>query len=369
MHITKETYLKAAKKIEAKLKVPVCIIKKNPTSVFPMSTTGDGYMLFVIAKEERDSSTLKKARDIAKYLGVQQTLPVSDFVEMAKRDRRVIRNSMGGMGLISPFFFHEEVYGNYAKSFKKAVKKEFQKELNEGLKDWLAKFGIHSEKEYKARISLLKRMREIDKKVVGPREQKYLQKELARMSEEIRAKNPQIIIFFERASRYLAEPLKKIMSQTTPNRKPKVFFVDPTIVRNAENEFTFGTGTKVNYSEVKQLFEKEFPLLARSIAGRRVMLVDDQSCSENSKKGMERLISQYNPKTLNYTHLSTLDTAPEPSWRRQEIYSVESKGQSFKMRRAKIDAAMRRRIRGLKSNLNRVADRVIKGKGKAKLAH
>jgi hypothetical protein len=135
MSTAKENYIQVAKEIEAKLKVPVCVIKRNPTAILPMATTGEGYTIFIIAKEESTFETLEKARDIGKWMDVRQTLPVQDFVALGKKNRRVIRNNMGGMGLISPFFFHEEVYGHYAKSFKRTLKKEFGKELEDGFND------------------------------------------------------------------------------------------------------------------------------------------------------------------------------------------------------------------------------------------
>jgi pyrimidine operon attenuation protein/uracil phosphoribosyltransferase len=354
-------YIKTAKEIEAEFGVKVCVIKRNPTSPIEMITSGGKYTLFIVAPFENTHSTLLKVRKKFPYLGIQQTLPVEEFVQLAKSKPGIIKINMGGDRLIPPFFFHEEIYGNYAKNFRKTLRKELGGELDTAIKERLARFGINSPKDYAKRVQMLRRAIEIQTKIVGPKEHKYLVKELARMAQEIKDSDAEVLILFDRAARYLAQPLKKILARTH-QKKPLVFFVDPEIVRMAERDLTLNRGTKIPYSTIKALFEKEFPKLVQTISGKRVILVDDQSCSGRAKNGMERLISQYNPKTLNYTHLSTVDTAPQPSWREQGLYSIESRIGSFRVKRAKVDATKKRQIKGLRLNLNRVANRIIRGR-------
>ena len=358
---TEIKHIETAKQIEKLFGVPTCVIKINPTSPIPIITSGSRYNIYIIAPADNTHSILLKARKKFPYIGIHQTLPVEEIVQLFKSKPEMLRAHMGGDRLIPPFFFHEEVYGKYAKNFRKTLRKEFGTELNQAIKERLAGLRINSPKDYARKVQILRRIKEVETKIVGPKEHKYLVKELDRMAQEIKDSDAEVLIVFERAARYLAEPLKKILAGVH-QKKPIVFFVDPQVVRKAELDLTFGTGTKTQYGEIKALFEKEFPRLVQAISGKKVMLVDDQSCSQKSKLGMERLISQYKPKTLGYTHLSTTDTAPQPSWRQQNLYTVESQLESFKVKRAKVTAEKRRQVRGLKSNLNRVANRVIRGR-------
>ncbi|MFA6065100.1 MAG: hypothetical protein WC746_04630 [archaeon] len=351
-------YIAVAKAIEKHYHIPVSVIKQRMTSPIPIATTGSGFTIYLVAPETKDHELLLGARRAYPGFGIMQTLPVEDFVQLGRTNRKIIRNTMGANGLIAPFFFHEEVYGKYGKEFRRAVQSEFREELHTSLKQWMERMGIKSLKDYKQKINALRWVNETEKKVVGPREQKYLQKELARVASEIGAKDPELLIFFDRAARYLADPLQRILREVHHKKLP-IFFVDPDLVRNAEIEITFGATQKTDYAKLRRIFEKEFPELVKSLPGKRVMLVDDQVYAGNSKNGMMRLLGHYSPKVLDSTHLSLVSQAPEPSWRKQGLYAIESKMQSFKVRRKKVSPKVRRQISGLKSNLNRVAGRVI----------
>ena len=358
---TELEYIKTAKKIEAELGVKACIIKRNPTCPIPMTTNGGEYNVYIISPTDNTHSILIKARTKFPFIEIHQTPPVEELVNLFHSRPELIRTHMASDRLIPPFFFHEEVYGNYAKNFRRTLRRELGSQLNKAIRERLERLGIKSEKDYAKKVEMLRRLKEIKKKVIGPKEHKYLVKELDRMAKEIKESDAEVLIFFDRAARYLAEPLKKILLQLH-QRKPEVFFVDPNLVRNAEFEFTYKTGTKTNYEELKALFEREFPQLIKTIKGKRVMLVDDQSCMKNSKNGMIRLLNHYQPKALHYTELSSATTAPQPSWREQELYLTESKARSFRVQKLKFNAQKRRQVKGLKQNLNRVANRVIRGR-------
>jgi len=352
------TYLATAKKIERSYGLPVSLIKQSPTMPLPMATTGDGFTVFVVIPESSYPAALLKIREEFPHLHISRTPPVNEFVEMTRKNRQIIRNNIGANGLISPFFFHEEIYGNYAKGFRKAIRVEFSKELDEGIINWLKLKGINSEKEFRQSIQKLKRSREAERKLVGPKEQKYLQQELARIATQASAKDAQILIFFDRAARYLAKPLQKIL-QEAHHKAPLIFFVDPDLVRTAELFLANGAKPEKNYDELRKIFEKEFPSLVKSIRGKRVMLVDDQTHTTYSKKGMLKIIRYYKPKLLVATALSTTSEAPQPSWRSRGLYAIESRANSFRAKRKRVDPLVRRQISGLQSNLNRVADRVV----------
>ena len=358
---TELEYIKTAKQIEKLFKIPTCVIKRNLTSPIPLVTNGSEYNIYVITPNDDKHSIIIKVREKFPFLGIHQTLPVEELVNLFRSNPGLLRTHMGGDRLIPPFFFHEEVYGKYAKKFRRALRKELGVELDTAIRERLQRLGINSKKDYAKRVEMLRRAREIKTKVIGPKEHKYLIKEMGRMAKEIKESDAEVLVFFDRAARYLAEPLKKILLQLH-QRKPLVFFVDPNLVRTAEFEFTFATGTKTNYPELKALFEKEFPELIRTIKGKRVMLVDDQSCMQNSKNGMIRLLNHYQPRALHYTELSSVENNPQPSWREQNLYLIESKVRSFRVKKAKFDAQKRRQVKGLKSNLNRVADRIIRGR-------
>jgi|GEM_PF-6492670 len=363
MPTTESDYITTAKTIEKEFGFPVSVIKRRSTSPIPMSTMGNGYTMFLVLPNTEDheatEKTFIKIREKHPYIGITIAPSVNEFVAMARKNRQMIRYNTGGMGLISPFFFHEEVYGRYGREFRKAVNREFSKELHAALKGWMEKLGIKSVKDYKKRIQDLKRANEIEKKVVGPREQKYLQEQLARMATEIGAKDAQVLIIHDRAARYLAKPLQKILFEVF-HKKPKLFFIDPDMARWTELEVANGATTLTRTPEqLRQIFEKEFPGLVKAIRGKRVVLVDDQTYTNHTRNGMIKLIEHYKPQALESTALSTVQSTPQPSWREQGLYAIQSQTGSFKVEKIKVNAKMKRQIRGLQSNLNRIANRTI----------
>ena len=360
-------YIKTAKGIEKEFGVKTCVVKENEKSPMPWVTSGDGFAIYVIA--EPDKIELVK-RIHKKYqmegIIVDHMYPVEEMLKIIRQYPERIKNELGGMGFLVPFFFNHEVHGNYAAEFTEKFKEEFGPQIDKEINERVARLAKAHKMEVKQYKAFMRRVNERKKRLLGPIEERDLTRQLAGMAEHIHKKKGKVLIVFDKSGRPLGLPLKKILLEAY-KRKVQVFFLDPKKARLAEIEkLTLA-------SESAQKLAKEHPYLVKAIKNKQVVLVDDQIWQGRALSAISELIRPFKPRGINVAYLSAYPTSPQPSWRSHGLHHVSepaNTGREFVSKRAELTKYKRNRLNRMRAKLNRAAQnatiRIIKSRIKLK---
>jgi adenine/guanine phosphoribosyltransferase-like PRPP-binding protein len=299
-------YIAKAKEMEGKYGIKICVIRKRKASQpsIPWMTPEDGLCMFVIEPQSNNGVLGRKIYQEldSLYINVQLTCPVSEWVKMVRADPTRIRNGLGGLGFIVPFFFNDEVYGNYAREFQRTFKTEFGAQLKQAIITRASAFRESRKRLVEEHLSMVRKTEERATHIIGPIEEAELTDALVEMAEDAHKNRATIILAFDRSGRPLGVMLRHILKDAY-GKSPELFFVDPTVVRQGLTPM------------LKKKFERECPRLVKKLPGASVVVVDDQVWQGHSLSCMSELLEQYHPKKLTVRVLSHFPSEPPPSWR------------------------------------------------------
>ena len=343
-----------AKQIEQKYKVPVSVIAEVKTSPMPWTTTGFGATIFIIVPMGDNHTLLQKIRkdpDFV-YSPVSEMWSAEELVKLTRANPRVIRNNIGGMGFIPPFFFHREVYGGFAKKFRQQYSTAFGAELETEVRARFERSGIKSRKELGRLVAWAKGAEQSEKKLFGKEEQRQTFKWLKSTAEQVVKEEINTIVVLDRSARYLALPLKKVIQRGY--KKPvQVFFIDPGMYRDVLNS------TETNMIKLRQQLQKEHPRLVKAIRGGRLLIVDDLIYSGKTLEMTQELLKGFGPKRILQTALFPRYEWKDVSWREQKKYSTQTNFKRLIAERAQLTPEKRKEIHNMRKGIGILADNVV----------
>ncbi len=359
-------YVKTAKRIEKEFGVKACVIRKNEKSMIPWITSSEGFAIYIIAGQEK-REIVEKIHQKYQMSGVmvQHMYPVEEMLKIIRANPARIRNELGGMGFLVPFFFNEEVYGKYSAEFTEKFKAEFGPQLNREINARLERLAQSEKRSVEQYNAFMRRVKEREKRLVGPIEERDLSRQMKEMAEHINKKKGKVLIVLDKSGRPLGIPLKKILREAY-KRDVKVFFLDPKKARVA------GIEKLTLASESAKTLAKEHPYLVKAVRNKQVMLVDDQIWQGKALTSVAELLKPFKPKGIDATYLSAYPTEPQPSWRSHQMHHIrepENAGREFVSKQAELSAYERTRLNKMRARLNRAAENAVKriAKNKTKI--
>jgi pyrimidine operon attenuation protein/uracil phosphoribosyltransferase len=352
--------IKKAKRLEEKFKVRVSVVAKNPRSPMPFVTYADGATIFVEVPEKNHKilmETIRRDEEFA-FAGIKPIYPPQELADLVKKDPKVIEYNMGGLGFIPPFFFHTEVYGNYAPQIKRLLEKNFSALLKEQIEKRLTALG-----NYKKTIQNLnrKRKRQLVQRatqIIGPIEERELKTQLERIAEEVKREKGEVLIAFDKSGRPVGTMLKKILANAH-GLHLQLFFIDPSLAKKYDTELNKrDLKSKETQTQLIKQLAQERPHLIKAIKGKRVILVDDQAWQGHSFSGMNALLKKMGAKKVANHCLSVYPASPQPSWRIQGIHPVKKSEGHFISQRIQQTKQQRQKYLRLRQKMNTITKRV-----------
>jgi len=352
-----------AKRIEKKYKVPVSVIARTPTSPMPWISANNEATIFVVTSKIDPKGTFAKIHEDPqfKFSPIQQMYPVTELVSMVRQNPNAIRNNIGGTGFIPPFWFNREAYGTFAKEVKKEFETQFGEKLKKEIQKRFERLGMKNQKGLNGRIKTLKAEVASRKKLVGKPEQKQIFNALERMAKQIHAEKTDVIVVLDKSGRPLALPLKKVLLEAY-GITPKVFFINPSLTKPPWDKHM---QTIVQH---QQQLAKEHPELAKSLPGKKVMIIDDKVARGETKANIEHygnstignvveILKRFNPTSVSHAYVSAYHGI-DISWRAQNMHNVRTDYDSYISIRAKLNKKKRQQINNMYKGLGIIAGNV-----------
>ncbi len=350
-----EEIIEQAKKIEIKYNVRVSVIAEAPTSPMPWVSSGYGATIFIITPKDDQHNTLGKIRHDPEFstAPIHEMWTAKELIALTKINPQIIRNNVGGTGFIPPFFFHQEVYGGFAKGFRKEFEAAFGPQLKKEIKERFQRLGLRTSRDINKRVAHLKAIHQSEKKLFGKAEQRQTFNWLRKTAERVAREEIETLIVLDRAARYLALPLKKVINEAH-GKKIQVFFIDPGIYSDNIS------ATEKNYRKLRVQLKTEHPYLVEAIRNGKIMIVDDLRCHGKTLKMTRQLLRGFKPQKMLSTVVFPRYQGKDVSWRKQNIYEVETNFSKLVAKMKKLTPKERQRINNLRKGMGVIADKVIK---------
>ncbi len=256
-------YIKLAKQIEKEHNVKTCVIRKRENNPLPWITSTEGFAIYVIAPPEQRHlvETIHREHQMSGAM-IQHMYPVEEMLKIIRQNPARIRNELGGMGFLVPFFFNDEVHGKYSAEFTEKFKEEFGPQIDKEVNARLERLAASEKKIVEQYKAFMRRVKEREKRLLGPIEERDLTRQMSEMAEHIHKKKGKVLIVLDKSGRPLGLPLKRILREAY-KRDVKVFFLDPKKAR------TEGMEKLTLASESVQKLAKEHPYLVKAVRNKQ----------------------------------------------------------------------------------------------------
>ena len=205
-------------------------------------------------------------------------------------------------------------------------------------------------------------MHEILERTMHHTERARLRKELEEVAFSFAKENPEVLVVLDRSARPLGGPMREILKEAF-GIKTKIFFIHPREI--ALRYYSQVLPSNGNWKQLIHLINLEHPAFVKGVAGKRVVILDDQYNTHWNMHAVEDLVQALGAKKVYGRALSRFDPFDKDvySWRRNNLHSVEkpqAAGRLFVSKRKELTELEKQELAKLKKRMNeRVVPRVI----------
>jgi hypoxanthine phosphoribosyltransferase len=267
------------------------------------------------------------------------------MARIAKENPRMLKQFLGGLGILTAYLFNNEIYGNTTAEIKEQFKETLGKTFDDAIHDrveGLKKSELRALKEYHRRR---KQNDERGNKLIGPIERRELIKYLALMAKSINDIKPDFIVALDKTGRPVGLVLRKILKEMY-GLDLKLFFFDPGIIK-----------LDLNKTDIEK-FKTEHPHLSKMLNNATTVVIDDQVWSGRSFSNVNELFMRLGAKKVHFEYLSIYPAEPPPSWRTQKIHEIRDPEKDSFLALPNRDAN-RQKTEGLRTNFGFISKAVV----------